>query len=249
MSFIIVIGRGHSGTRAISHTLTESGVFMGDKLNKSGDLVPPDDLYAACRVMARHVVYRGGLQWDFSRLHTMPIDPEFAGLVESYLSSVLASDAQRKGWKLPETTLVYPWIVRMFPDAQYIHWVRDPRDSIIGGHMTDDLGDFGVPYEKTDDVRRMRAISWKYQREIVKATPEPKNSIQIRFEDFVLKQDETLEKLEHYLGFPLVKIPVRTDPVGRWKRDKGSHNFEFFREELLELGYPAPENGLAVNGT
>ena len=39
---IIVIGRGHSGTRAIWHTLYASGVYMGKILNRSGDKVPPD---------------------------------------------------------------------------------------------------------------------------------------------------------------------------------------------------------------
>ena len=34
---ITIIGRGHSGTRAITHTLYASGVFMGSTLNRSGD--------------------------------------------------------------------------------------------------------------------------------------------------------------------------------------------------------------------
>src|SRR4051794_3919457 len=101
---ITVIGRGHSGTRAMSHTLSESGVYMGSKINASGDLLPPEDLYEACRVMGRHVRHLGGLRWDFDALHTMPIDPAFTRLVESYLSSVLGSDAELRGWKLPETT-------------------------------------------------------------------------------------------------------------------------------------------------
>ena len=138
MSLITVIGRGHSGTRAISHTLSQSGVYMGNTLNKSGDLLPPDDMYEACRVMAKYVKWKGGLDWDFSKLHTMKIDPRFTKLVESYLSSVLSSPAIRKGWKLPETTLIFPWIVRMFPDAHYINWVRDPRDCILGRHLTDE---------------------------------------------------------------------------------------------------------------
>ncbi|MCS7060879.1 MAG: sulfotransferase [Anaerolineae bacterium] len=235
---ITVIGRGHSGTRAISHTLTRSGVYMGAVQNISGDLLPPDDLYEACRIMARHVVYKGDMAWDFSRLHTMPIDPEFIRRVESYLSSVLGNVRfERKGWKLPETTLIYPWIVRLFPDAYYIHWVRDPRDSIIGAHLTDDLAEWGVPYEPTEDVRLRRAISWKYQREIVKATPPPRHTILIRFEDFVLKQEETLAKLKAFLGFDLVKIPVRPGVVGRWKTDAGRHDFEFFAEDIAELGY------------
>ena len=234
---VTIIGRGHGGTRAISHTLSESGVYMGAQLNRSGDLVPAEDMYEACRVMSRHVVHLGGLKWDFSKLHTMRMDPAFKRLVKSYLSSVLGSEAENRGWKLPETTLIYPWIVRMLPDIRYIHWTRDPRDSILGAHLTDDLASFGVPYEHTDDERLMRAISWKYQREIVKATPPPKHTIDVRFEDFILKQNETLERLEGFLGIVLDKIEVRPEAVGRWKTDEGRHDFDFLREDMRELGY------------
>ena len=64
--------------------------------------MPPDDLYEACRVMARHVRHAGGLQWDTAALHEMEIDPEFVRLVESYLRDVLDAKAEHKGWKLPE---------------------------------------------------------------------------------------------------------------------------------------------------
>ena len=234
---VTVIGRGHSGTRAMSHTLTASGFYMGAEINNSGDLIPPEEFYEACRVMARYVVHKGGLDWDFSRLHSMPIDPAFTRLVESYLASVLNSKAEHKGWKLPETTLVYPWIVRLFPDIHYIHWVRDPRDSIIGKHLTDNLADFGVPYDKPDNLRFMRAISWKYQRDIVKATPPPKHSMLIRFEDFVLQQDRELQRLEKYLGLPMSKIEMHTAPIGRWITDTDCHYFDFFAEDMQELGY------------
>ena len=80
----------------------------------------------------------------------------------------------------------------MFPDIKYIYWIRDPRDCILGGHVTDDLADFGVRYPKTDDIMLRRGISWKYQYDIVKATPQPANWIEVRFEDFVLQQEETL---------------------------------------------------------
>ena len=236
-SLITIIGRGHSGTRAMSHTLSQSGVYMGDTLNKSGDLLPPEEMYEACRVVAKYVKHKGGLQWDFSKLHTMKIDPRFKKLIESYLGSVLSSPAIRKGWKIPETTLVFPWIVRMFPDAHYINWVRDPRDSILGEHLTDDLNDFGIPYDRTSDIRERRAISWKYQVEIVRATPKPKKWTTVRLEDFVLKQDETLKKLEAFLGFPLVRIPVKPEAVGRWKTDRGRHDFPFFSEDLKAYGY------------
>jgi arylsulfatase A-like enzyme len=236
-ALITVIGRGHGGTRAMSHTLSQSGVYMGDQINKSGDLLPPDKMYEACRVMAKYVTHKGGLQWDFSKLHTMKIDPAFTRLIEEYLQSVLTSPALRKGWKIPETTLVFPWIVRLFPDAHYINWVRDPRDSILGKHLTDDLSDFGIQYDKTDDERLRRAISWKYQVEIVRATPKPKRWMTVRFEDFVQKQDPTLATLEQFLGFPLVKIAVKPEAVGRYKTDTGVHDFPFLHEHLQSYGY------------
>lgn len=238
MDWVTIIGRGHSGTRAISHTLTASGVFMGEPLNKSGDLLPPESMYEACRVMARHVTHLGGMHWDFSRLHTMPIDPAFTRLIEDYLGSVRSCDQAHRGWKIPETTLVYPWIVRLFPDIHYIFWVRDPRDCILGAHGTDDLTRFGVPYEATDDVLLQRATSWKYQVEIVKATPTPERLLKVRFEDFVLKQDETLNRLTAYLDLPMAKIEVRPDSVGRWQRtEEPVPEFTFLQEELDAHGY------------
>ncbi|MFW6158021.1 MAG: sulfotransferase family protein [Planctomycetota bacterium] len=237
MSLITVIGRGHGGTRAMSHTLSESGVFMGADLNESGDLIPPEDMYEACRVLARGVRWKRDLEWDFGGLHDGPIAPEFERLLRRYLRTVLESDAEQRGWKIPETTLCYPWIARMFPRAKYIIWVRDPRDSILGRHVTDDLGRFGIRHPQADDVRRRRAISWLYQHRIVQATPQPEHTITVRFEDFVLRQDETLGRLEKFLGFPLAKIPVRTEPVGRWKSDDGRHDFDFLKPAMIQYGY------------
>lgn len=237
MSLITIIGRGHGGTRAMSQTLVDSGVFMGEPLNDSYDLVPPEAMYEACRVMARHVKWYGEFKWDWSQIHTMDIPADFTGLMSTYLSSVHSSPAADKGWKIPETTLVFPWIIRMFPEAKYIFWIRDPRDSILGGHVTDDLSRFNIPYELADDERRRRAISWRYQFDLVKATPKPQHWIEVRFEDFVLKQDETLARLEDFLGMKLAKIPVRPEAVGRWRTAEGPHTFDFFEPAMVEYGY------------
>lgn len=237
MTTVTIIGRGHSGTRLISHTLSASGVYMGARLNRSGDLVPPDEMYEACRIVSRQVRYLGDMRWDFTRLHEGAIDPAFTRRIGSYLESVLTSLAQPKGWKIPETTLVYPWIVRLFPDVHYIHWVRDPRDCILGSHVTDDLTTFGVPCERTEDVYLRRAMSWKYQADIVKATPQPKRFRTVPFEWFVLNQGRALASLQEFLGFPLAKIPVRPSAAGRWKRAAFCRDFPFFKDNLSEHGY------------
>lgn len=241
MSLITVIGRGHSGTRAISHTLYTSNVYMGNMLNASGDLLPPQAMYDACRVIARYVRWEGGLNWDFSALHTVEIPTEFTDLLHEYLKSVLNDKSKHRGWKIPETTLIYPWLVRLYPDIRYIFWIRNPRDCILGHHLTDDIGRFGIEYPKTDDVRLSRAISWKYQLDIVKATPRPAHWIEVRFEDFVLKQEETLKRLEDFLGIPLARIIVRRDSIERYKTDTEVNYFDFFEKSMREYGYEIPE--------
>jgi hypothetical protein len=240
MTMITIIGRGHSGTRAISQTLSESGVYMGETLNKSGDLIPPEQMYDACRLMARFIRWNGGLAWDWSALHECEIPGEFVGMIQGYLASVLGSSAEHRGWKIPETTLVFPWIARLFPEIKYIYWIRNPRDSIVGRHKTDDLADFGVPYPATEDLRLRRAISWWYQYALVQATPKPANWITVRFEDFVLRQEETLARLEDYLGMPLARVPVYPESIGRYKTDEGVNYFDFLEPAMIEYGYERP---------
>jgi len=206
-------------------------------LNGSGDLLPPQKMYEACRVFAEFVEYKGGVEWDFSRVLSMEPTPEFKKLIGDYLVTVLNSQSENKGWKIPETTLIYPWIIKMFPDIRYIHWVRDPRDCILNHHFTDDLHDVGIDYPETQDIREKRAYSWKYQREIMKATPAPKYMLKLRFEDMIFKQDETLARLEDFLGIKMGKIEMRTDPVGRYKTAEGKYMFDFFEEDMRECGY------------
>ncbi len=237
---IIVIGRGHSGTRTIAHTLYASGVYMGNQLNPSGDLIPPQDMYDACRIFARYVKWNGDLSWDFDHAQTVEMSSQFTDLLRRYLASVLKHRGKHKGWKIPESTLIFPWLARLYPDSHFIFLVRNPRDCILSQHLTDDLCEFGIQHPKTDDTRLRRAISWKYQYDLVKATPRPKRWIEIRFEDFIDKQEETVTRLEAFLGIPLARIVVRKDAVNRWKHDQGVNYFDCFESAMREYNYEIP---------
>ena len=74
----------------------------------------------------------------------------------------------------------------------------------------------------------------------MRATPRPKNWIEVRFEDFVQRQDETLARLESYLGVTLARIPVNPDAVGRWKTDTGPNYYDFFSHAMERSGYQMP---------
>ena len=243
MALITLIGRGHSGTRAMAHTLYASGVFMGSTINPSGDLVPPHAMYDACRIFARYVRWRGDLSWDFGKALNTEIPERFTTLIHRYLESVLARKARHRGWKIPETVLCYPWLVRMFPDAKYIVWVRNPRDAIRGQHVTDDLRDFGIHYPDTDDDRRRRAISWKYQYDLIEATPRPEHQLVVRFEDFVLRQEETLLRLEDFLGLKLARIIVWPENLNRFEGDQETNYFDFLESGMKAYGYEIPALG------
>jgi hypothetical protein len=128
----------------------------------------------------------------------------------------------------------------MFPDTKFIFWIRNPRDCIVGAHVTDDMQRFGIAYPATEDERLRRAISWRYQYDLVRATPRPANWIEVRFEDFVLRQEETLTRLEAFLGIKLARVAVRPDAIDRWRADSGVNYFDFLAPAMAEHGYPMP---------
>lgn len=234
----------------LSHMLIASGVHMGKTINESGDKVPPEKMYEACRLIGKHVGWNGGLSWDFDRVNSMPIDTEFEALVNDYLADVLSAETDNKGWKLPETTLAFPWIARMLPSAQYIHMVRDPRDSLLHSHLTDDLARGNIRWPQTTNVFERRVASWKYQHDIVKATPRPERFLSIRYEDLVLDHDATARRIEEFLGIPLARLVVRPEKVGQWKRKPDVLPYlEPLKEAMAECGYASEEpDGHGVPG-
>ena len=213
---------------------------MGETLNVAGDLVPPDSMYRACACFGEKIRYKGNFEWDFSSVLTEDPTPDFKKHLTQYLQTVLRHKIEKRGWKIPETSLIYPWVVRMFPEAKFIYWVRDPRDCILAGHGTDILSNYRVPFEPMKGLIT-RAASWKYQYDLFKAVPEPENLIKVRFEDFVQKQEETLGKLEEFLGFPLARIVVRSGKVEKWKETKEECQFAIFRGAIEEFDYPPLE--------
>jgi hypothetical protein len=207
---VIVIGRGSGGTRLISESLAASGVDMGP-VNVSGDLVPPLDMYSAVRLAGALVTRTGDLQWDFSRLISEEPSPKFIGLVKEYLTAILNSPSEHKGWKLPETIFAFPWITKMFPEAKYIFWTRDPRVAMFKRHLSDSIRMFGAPSLRHAfyvEPQRERLESWVYQHALVEASPKPQHFLHVHYEDFVNNQTAELDRISTFLGIPLKPVTV-----------------------------------------
>jgi len=236
---VCVFGRGHSGTRIPTQLLQDNGVFMGTPLNKSMDLIGTNNVYySVCRMAgyrARHIT--GGL-WNLKTLISGTI-PNIDKQLSKYLSSIINREGKR-GWKLPETGLIYPWLARMFPEMSFVYWVRDPRDVIQGPHITDILGAFDVPCPLTDDVYMNRALSWKFQFDIMFQTPAPKNFLMIRYEDFLEHPEREVKRLGDFVGIEIKNIPPpRKDRMQLWRNlPRKQWDYDFLKKPLLFLGYP-----------
>lgn len=217
---VIVIGRGHGGTRAASFTLQASGFMMG-RTNACGDLVPfepwpqaCEPMYEAARMAGALVRSTGDGEWDLGDLIGSPPPHRYTELVHQYARSVLESKAPKRGWKLPETVLSLPWIVKLFPEAYYVYWRRGLADSVSKAHATDDLTHWGVACARPKTVQQMRRESWTYQRLLMASTPEPERVCHIDFESYVRDQARVLRRLGDFLGEKIARLPV--DPT--WVR-------------------------------
>ena len=65
----------------------------------------------------------------------------------------------------------------------------------------------------------------------------------MRFEDFVLDRENTLKRLENFLGIPLARIPVKPEAVGRYLQRESLPCYELLNEAIREFRYPAQNGG------
>ena len=236
---IIIIGRSHSGTRILPEVFQASGIFMGIPLNVASDLLPTDDIYEACRIFGKQVIYKGKYQWDFSKACKVEIPSRFKELLECYLQPLIDSEEKIVGWKIPENTLIYPWLTRLLPKATFIYWVRHPEGSCGRMAGVDRLEKWNIPCEKFwfhEWNYKIRVISWKYHYDIVMDTPTPDNFLKICFEDYVLDQERLKGKIEQQIGVPLKSIELDKNKVGPFKKNL-RRKYPFLISAMNELGF------------
>jgi hypothetical protein len=219
----VVIGRGHNGTRAAARLLMSGGTWMGTPLNSSADLVPqPCPMYDAAR-LACALVRITDEGPDVRDLVESDPPAEVAELVAEYARLGSLVDRRKRGewvgWKLPETTMIYPWLVRLLPRAAFLLWGRDPRDVALKPHPTDNLGSWGAQDWPGLDTHRERLLSWTAQTEIVLQSPEPRTRWWTTLGRWAAAPGSEAERIRAALGAPVGDLERQDGPVGRHLRD------------------------------
>lgn len=177
---------------------------MGYHLNKSMDKGPYELAYGIVKRFIRKI--------EFERDNTFDLRPAFEARtlldvdeIRQYLRDIICHPSNMKGWKLPETTFLYPWLVDLYPEVYYIWWLRDPRRNAF--HLSDNFLSARRPFLGIGH-RDFRFWSWLVQYRIVRQTSMPERFITIRMEDFLNHQDRELERLSDFLGVKLIKLEV-----------------------------------------
>lgn len=208
---LIFTGRGGSGTRLLTAIAQAHGVFLGNRLNVSGDSVEWVDL-----------IYEMTLNHQTGTVPPSSWETQLQKEAQAILGQGNWQPGRPWGWKLPETMIVVPEVFKAFPDANLIHLIRHPVDSALRRtHMTS-RGDNPVgravlraAYAKIDrdpaliakDAEYMHnAITWLYQVGRVarfgRDQLPPKQYLEIRFEDILTAPESSLAQVSDFTGLP-----------------------------------------------
>lgn len=197
---VVLMGRGHSGTRVLAYAVQSLGVDLGFAMHTGrGD---PDD------AKFRKQLAEAARKWN---VDDEPPERHVRALRKVFASWLLrANIGEPWGWKYPESYLLAPHIDRIFPAARFVHIVRDGRDLAFKRHRTDDpttklgravLSEIGA-LNNPPHVRAAR--SWAYQARLFRdyaARRIPRERLHgVTFENFCRDPIGETERIAAFLG-------------------------------------------------
>lgn len=144
---IIVFNKSHSGSRLLARLLLAHGVFLGTERNESEDALGIMDLVRPL-VEGHYPDYASVMSDGDAQLEALT-DMVFG----RHLCGIPAG--ARWGWKLCETLYILPVLTRIFPDAFFVHLIRDGRDVAFSNHVAPKQPFWRKIYFDTD-----RIASW-----------------------------------------------------------------------------------------
>jgi sulfotransferase family protein len=115
-----------------------------------------------------------------------------AGLRAFYTMYAESENKPRCGEKTPGYVFLMPELAALLPEARFIHVIRDPGDTALSWRKTwfapsQDLRVLGVEWKKYVEAgRRASSLVRRY--------------IEVRFEDLVLRSEETLKRVCEFIS-------------------------------------------------
>jgi hypothetical protein len=254
---IVVFNKSHSGSRLLTRLLDRSGIFMGAERN------PHEDALPILPIVQRLVV---DYYPDYGPLLVRRDDELNRAILAAFEKHLQGFSGTRWGWKLCETTYILPVLAAIFPEAHYVHLLRDGRDVAFSDHVWPRSPFWKKVYFNTADIHWWRglplsSIPYKLFAPLYNARHWA-NSVtvgrhagrllgprylEVRFEDLVEDFLATAIGLLEALGVPpdraaleSLAAEVSSKPVGKFRRRSAFRRWLAMRElrpTLAAFGY------------
>jgi hypothetical protein len=241
---VFVLGNARSGTSILTKLMrkylkinygTESQFLLrfARNLKKYGDLRHDSNIKSLIKDIGKERCFsrwqrRFGFVLDTNKVYEELFDRSYRGVIETIFKQFANYHHMvRWGDKTPEYLFDLPMLHRLFPEAQYIHIVRDGRDVALSSFLT--------PFGPKNGVTA--AMAWVEQMKLVQAFWEslPEGQyVEIRYEDFLSDPVAVFGKLIAFLEID--------DPAGvllhfieqNIPQDLKAGNFMKWRTQLSE---------------
>ena len=211
---IFILGSGRSGTTVTAslmnrlpgvHIAKETG-FIGQSVELLRDIANSDSRQQLIEVVNSWLIVE---KWSgraseqgfaaFCQQHQLSGASAFIHYVWQIDSPIPWKQLSFIGDNTPLYVLSIPWLLELFPDAKFMHVVRDPRDVICSV--------ISMRFGADDPI--VAAMEWQHALGcwlMAERMLAPANRIEIRYEDLCLSSASTLRKLVDWLG-PEMMMP------------------------------------------
>jgi len=140
------------------------------------------------------------VDWDHFYKLARPMSPEWRSILTAFLTTYrLGQGKSMVGDKTPGHVSWLTKIARDYPDAKFVHLVRDPR-AVVHSHL-------GHPSYRSVYGDRIGYAAWKWRRAVEKAAKArrglpPDRLIEIRYENLIEAPEPTMRSLCEFLNVP-----------------------------------------------
>jgi len=173
------------------------------------------------------------------------VDQVMAGLMHSiFMPYSQKQDKPRWAEKTPRNILLIDTLFALFPAAQFIHLIRDPRDAFcsVRERAAKDKPSWATRTPGQTAEKWCRGIhsglAWRER---------PDRYREVRYEELVSQPEATLRSLFAFLGEPWAASVLENNPtfstsVGRWRSELSAAEVAAIEvvagETMRALGYP-----------
>lgn len=209
----LLVASPHSGTRALRSVLSQHpGINIAPEFDFLVDAITPDGRLMKRDAFLRSVEYNA----RFKRLGlSVPAGEAFAGIARAFYEQIVAARpaATVHGFTLEQD---FDRILWLWPDARFIHLVRDGRDAAVGQMRA---GQASNLWHGIEDWATAEALWDRMSHKL-----PPDRQFSLRFEMLVNEPDFELQRLCEFLQLPLVPAMLQQsgtfaqEPQGLWRR-------------------------------